>query len=512
MGSDDMASDENGNSSETKINELERLYNTSTEVTTDNLRSILGSSSDFTCRMLLVREKPEIPATLAYIDGLVDSKIINDNILKPLTENDRFDVCGSEAEASTLISTGAVYSASMKLITNMKDLIDDMLTGNAALIFNSEKSAFSFGARNELSRSIAEPTGENVIKGSKDSFIESLRTNTALCRLKVKSPYLEIEELQVGKQTKTKVSVLYIKSIAADKLVDEVKKRLKAIDVDMLLIPGILEEFIVDEKFSTFPQILYTERPDRFCSSLVDGRVGIIIEGMPLAYIVPGTLLQFFQTPDDYSIQFIVGSVLRLIRFMSMFITLVFPGFYICITSFHTEMLPAELAFSIVAAKEGVPFPMFVEVIILLIAFELLVEAGLRLPKTIGQTVSIVGALVVGQAAVEAKILSPATVIVVAITAIASFTLPNQDFSNAIRVWRFILVIFSSIIGMFGLTFGLIFLLYHWCRLESFGVPYLDPFVANEDEQLQDTIFRFPISTMKKRPSGLNTKNKKRME
>ncbi len=507
-----MKADKGNDSSSKTINEVDELYNTSTEVTADNLRSVFGNSSDFSCRMLLIKDKPKIPATLAYIDGLADSKVINDSILKPLTQNRLFDSCRSEAEASALISTGALYSASVKVITNMKDLIDDMLSGNAALIFNSEKTAFVFGAKSELSRAIAEPTGENVIKGSKDSFIENLRTNTTLCRLKVNSPYLEIEEFTVGKQTKTKISMLYMKSIAADKLVNEVRKRIKSIDIDKVLIPGTVEEYIVDDKYSTFPQILYTERPDRFCSSLVDGRVGIIIDGMPLAYIVPGTLLQFFQTPDDYSYQFIVGSALRLLRFIAMFLTLVLPGFYICITTFHTEMLPAELAFSIVASKEGVPFPMFVEVLILLIAFELLVEAGLRLPKTIGQTVSIVGALIVGQAAVEAKILSPATVIVVAMTAIASFTLPNQDFSNAIRLWRFMFVVLSSIIGMFGLTFGLIFLLHHWCSLESFGVPYLDPFVANEDEQLEDTIFRFPINAMKKRPSGLNTKNEKRME
>lgn len=507
-----MKTDEGNKGSEKTINEVDKLYNTSTEVTSDNLRSVFSSSSDFSCRMLLIKDNPEIPATLAYIEGLADSKIINDSILKPLIQNRLFDSCRSEAEASALISTGAVYSSSLKVITNIKDLVDDLLMGNAAIVFNSEKAAFSFGAKSELSRAISEPTGENVIKGAKDSFIENLRTNTALCRLKIGSPYLGIEEFMVGKQTKTIVDMLYMKNTATDKLVNEVRKRIKAIDVDKMLTPGVLEEYIVDEKYTTFPQILYTERPDRFCSSLVDGRVGLIIEGMPLAYIVPGTLLQFFQTPDDYSVQFIIGSVLRLLRFMAMFLTLVLPGFYICITTFHTEMLPAELAFSIVASKEGVPFPMFVEVLILLIAFELLVEAGLRLPKTIGQTVSIVGALVVGQAAVEAKILSPATVIVVAMTAIASFTLPNQDFSNAIRLWRFIFVVLSSIIGMFGLTFGLILLLHHWCRLESFGVPYLDPFVANEDEQLQDTIFRFPISSMKKRPSGLHTKNEKRME
>ncbi|MHB1391685.1 MAG: spore germination protein [Clostridia bacterium] len=507
-----MSPNGNNNASESDFSMQDSLYNTSTEVTIDNVRSMFGSNADFACRSILIRDNPNLPATLAYFDGLVDSKLINDNILKPLAQEEQFDSCKTDIDAIGLISMGKVYLSSMKTRTNMKDLIDDILAGSTAVIFSDAKTAFTFETKGALMRSISEPTGENAIKGAKDSFIEDLRTNTALCRKKINSPYLTIEEILVGKQTKTSIAIIYMKNIVNSKLVDEVRKRLKAIDIDRSLSSGEVEEYIIDAKYSTFPQVMYTERPGKFCVSITDGRVGIIINELPITYIVPGTLLQFIQTPDDYSNQFIVGSVLRFLRFLAMFITLVFPGFYITITTFHPEMIPTELTFSIVASREGVPFPMFVEVIILLIAFELLVEAGLRLPKTIGQTVSIVGALVVGQAAVEAKLVSPATVIVVAITAIASFTMPNQDFSNALRLWRFILVIFSSIIGIFGLAFGLISLLYHWCRMETFGVPYLDPFVSNEDEQLQDTVFRLPMSVMKKRPSGLDPINKKRME
>ncbi len=507
-----MSPNSKEDSSKSDFHKEDRLYNTATEVTSDNLHSMLGKNADFSFRTLLIRDNPILPATLAYIDGLVDSKLINDNILKPLAQEEQFDSCKSDTDAIGLISMGKVYLSSMKVRTNLKDLTDDILTGNTALIFNDSKTAFTFEVKGDLKRAISEPTGENVIKGAKDSFIEDLRTNTALCRRRIKSPYLVVEQLIVGKQTKTPIAMIYQKNITNSALIDEVRQRLNAVDIDRVMAAGTIEEFIVDDKYSTFPQVMYTERPDKFCVSIAEGRVGVIIDGLPITYIIPGTMLQFIQTPDDYSHQFIVGSILRVLRFLAMFITLVLPGFYITITTFHPEMLPTELTFSIVAAKEGVPFPMFVEVIILLIAFELLVEAGLRLPKTIGQTVSIVGALVVGQAAVEAKLLSPATVIIVAITAIAGFTMPNQDFSNALRLWRFIFVILSSIIGMFGLTFGLIFLLYHWCRMETYGVPYLDPFVANEDEQLEDTLFRFPVSLLKKRPSGLNPINKNRME
>jgi spore germination protein KA len=303
-----------------------------------------------------------------------------------------------------------------------------------------------------------------------------------------------------------------MKNIVNDSLVQEVKKRINDIAVDNALTASYFEGFLVDNKNTPFPQIMYTERPDRFCSNLLEGRVGLIIDGMPIAFIAPGTLAQFVQAPEDYSQHFLVSSVIRYTRYTSLFITLLLPAFYISITTFHQEMIPTELTFSIVAAKQGVPFPMFVEVLLMLIAFELLVEAGLRLPFIIGQTVSIVGALVVGQAAVEAKLLSPATVIIVATTAITSFIMPSQDLSNALRLWRFGLAIVSSIIGMYGLTMGLFLLIYQWCKLDTFGVPYLSPFIGDEKIQLQDSLFRLPLTTMKQRPTSLDVKNKQRMK
>ncbi|MGE5633587.1 MAG: spore germination protein [Caulobacteraceae bacterium] len=482
------------------------------EVTTQNLKTILGINTDVIFREVLIRNREDLKVSFIFVDGLVDSKSASDYILKPLMQEERFDLCMTYDEAMKLLEHGVVYNAAMKKREKMEDLLTDLLTGSTVIVFDSEKTAFSFEVKGFDKRGIDEPTGENVIKGAKDSFIEVIRTNTATCRRKIKSPDLVIKEMVVGKQSKTPVALVYLKGIANKKLVDEVKKRLDSINIDRAITSGYIEEFIIDDKYSAFPQVMSTERPDRFCSNISDGRVGLIIDGLPTAFIIPGTLLQFIQAPEDYSQHFLVSSVIRFIRFISMAITLVLPGFYVSATTFHQEMLPTELAFSIVASKEGVPFPMFVEVFLLLIAFELLVEAGLRLPKTIGQTVSIVGALVVGQSAVQAKLVSPATVVIIAVTAIASFTMPNQDLSNALRLWRFGITVLSSIIGIFGMTLGLVLLLYHWCKLETFGVPYLDPLVASEDLQLQDTLFRFPLFTMIKRPKELNPYNKKRME
>lgn len=475
-----------------------------------NLHQVLGSNSDFVYRSLFIDESKTLEVFVAYMDGLANSQLISDYIIKPLMQAESFKQSGSETDAINAIENGAVYYAQTTKRSALNELLNDILSGSAVVIFNKSGIAFSFETKGFDKRPVSEPSIENVIKGAKDAFNETLRVNTATCRRKIKSPNLIIEQTVIGKQTKTTVAVCYMQNIVNPTLVQELKKRLSEIDTDNVLTAGFLEEFIIDNKTSTFPQIQFTERPDRFCINLLDGRAGLIIDGMPIAYIVPGTLLQFVQAPEDYSQHFLVSSAIRYMRLTSMFITLLLPAFFISITNFHQEMIPTELTFSIIASKEGVPFPMFVEVLLMLAAFELLVEAGLRLPQTIGQTVSIVGALVVGQSAVEAKLLSPATVVIIAITAITSFTMPNQDFSNALRLWRFFLAGIACIIGIYGLTMGLVLLLYEWCKMDSFRVPYLSPFVGDEESQLGDTLFRFPLGRMNKRPSSLRTINKTR--
>lgn len=482
------------------------------ELTASNVASVLGINSDVVFREIVVGNNQHLKSMLVYVDGMIDQDTVSNFVIKPLIQEDCFNKCQTQQEAIRTIIDGNVYFAAAKKRDKTGDLLDDVLTGSAAVIFDSVNMAVTFEAKGFQTRSITEPTGENVIKGAKDSFVETIRVNTASCRRKIKSPNLVIEQTIVGKQSKTPVAIVYMKNIANKELVEEVKKRLNNIEIDRALTAGYVEEFIIDNKNSVFPQIQYTERPDKFCTNIVDGRVGIIIDGHPITYIIPATLIMFLQAPEDYAQQYIISSIIRYIRFTAMFVTLLLPGFYVSITTFHLEMIPTELAISIATSKEGVPFPMAVEVFVMLAAFELLVEAGLRLPKPIGQTVSIVGAVVIGQSAVQAKLLSPATVVIIALTAIASFTMPNQDFSNAIRLWRFLLFILGSLIGIFGLTTGLIFLIFHWSQMESYGVPYLTPFVAQENKQLQDTLFRFPLRTMKYRPKALEDTNRRRME
>lgn len=490
----------------------EKMDRNELDLVSENIKGLLGKSNDVKFRDIYINDDKKLKFTLICVDGLINSDSISNYILKPIIQEKVFNEAKSLKEVIKQIDNGKLYFVSQLKVTEFNEAINALLSGTTLLVFDSEKTAIVVDAKGFEKRSVSEPTGENVLKGSKDGFVELLRTNTATCRRKIKSHNLVIEESVVGKQSQTSIATVYMNNITNRNIVEELKKRLNAIEVDKALTTGFIEEFIIDDLNSTFPQVLYTERPDKFCASVIDGRVGLIIDGLPIAYVIPATFFQFLQAPEDYAQHFIVSSLLRVLRLFCLVFTLILPSFYISITSFHQEMFPSELATSVATAKEGVPFPMFIEVILMLGAFEILIEAGLRLPKNIGQAVSIVGALIVGQSAVEAKLLSPATVVVIAITAIASFTMPNQDFSNALRLWRFILVILSSLVGIFGLCMGLLILLYHLCRLESFGVPYLSPFVGSKSNQYQDTIFRLPLKFLKERPLNLGPVNKRSMK
>ena len=492
---------------------IEEFEDNEKEPTMSGLKTILSDSSDVIYQEHYINGNRNMPVTVVYIDGLVNTKQVNDDILKPLTQERILGDVRGFRDLIELIEHGMVYHASRQIRTNLGDVLSDVLNGSVALVFDGEKKAVTFDAKGFEKRGITEPTTENAIKGAKDSFIEVLRVNTALVRRKIRTPYLRIRETVVGRQSRTPVAVIYIENLTNEELVGEVVKRLDRIDVDGVITPGYIEEYIVDKRRTIFQQILNTERTDKFCSNIMDGRVGILIDGMPVAYVVPATVNMFFQAPEDYSYNYIISSFLRLLRYAASLITLLFPAFYVSITTFHQEMIPTVLAVSIIRSKMEVPFPTVTSVFVMLIAFEMLLEAGLRLPRAIGQAVSIIGALVVGQAAAQAKLISPIIIIVIAVTGIAGFIIPNQDMTNGLRIFRMVFVICSSIAGLYGLSLMVIVLVYHLSTIETFGVPYLSPFVANEGKQtVEDTVIRIPLPFMKKRPSSLKTTNKKRQE
>ena len=414
------------------------------------------------------------------------------------------------AQAMERIRKGALYNLGVEKRATMDEAVFDMIGGNCILFFPGEKEVLSFNVGTEEKRSISDPENEPPLKGPRDSFVESVRTNTSLLRRRVRTPDLRIRELLVGRQTVTPVDIVWIEGITNPETVRAVERRVAEIDIDALIATGNLEEYIADDIHTAFPTLAYTERPDRFSAGVVEGRVGLLIDGLPLGWLLPGTLSQFFKTPQDKSQGWMAASALMVLRYLCMLITLFLPAVYIAAVTFHLEMLPTELALSIIAAKQDVPFTTVFEVLLMLVAFEIIQEAGLRLPSSIGQTVSILGGLVVGSAAVEARIVSPAVLIVVAVAGIAGYTMPSQDFAGALRIWRFGLAALASLAGMFGAAIGALLLICHLASLESFGVAYLTPFAANDGEQVEGhAVIRQPLPSVKLRETALKTQNRR---
>jgi spore germination protein KA len=354
---------------------------------------------------------------------------------------------------------------------------------------------------------VEEPQSQTVIRGPKEGFTENIRTNTALIRRKIKSPDLWIINRKIGRQTQTDVSVMYLHGIADEKIVNEILQRLDRIDTDSILESGYIEEFIQDRTFTPFPTITNTERPDAVAGAVLEGKVAILVDGTPFVLIAPITIFKLFQSSEDYYQKHDIATFLRLLRMVSFVISMLLPSLYIAITTFHQQMLPTLLLISLAAQREGVPFPALVEAFAMEITFEVLREAGVRMPRAIGSAISIVGALVLGQAAVQAGLVSAAMVIIVSFTAIASFVAPSISISNSARLLRFGFMILAATLGLFGIIAGMIAVLIHLSGLRSFGIPYLVPVAPFIPSDQKDTLIRVPWWAMKRRPRLINTQN-----
>ena len=413
-------------------------------------------------------------------------------------------------EAFDLMAKGGLYSLAVSERTTADQVIFDLVNGWVALFFPGKDRVLTLMTATEEKRSVSSPENEPDVKGAQDSFVESVRTNTSLVRRRLRAPELRVKEYVVGRQSVTPVDILYIEGIANPELAAEVERRVASIDIDALLMTGNLEQYITDEVNTAFPLTAYTERPDRFCAGLAEGRIGVLADGIPVGWLLPSTVDQFFRTGQDKTSNWMVASALAVLRYVCVLITLFLPGLYVGAVLFHPEMIPVKLALSIIAAKQSVPFPTLAEVLVMLLAFEVLQEAGLRLPSSIGQTVSILGGLVVGTAAVEAKLVSPAVLVVVAIAGIAGYTAPSQDLAGGLRIWRFLLTVLSGIMGLTGLILGAAVLIWRLARLESFGVAYLTPFASNAGKQKQGhVVLRAPLPKTKLREDYLNTGNRR---
>jgi spore germination protein KA len=473
-------------------------YRMENNIEMSSLKKILGKSSDVKLQEIFINGNEKFSATLIYIDGMVNIQYLSDYILKPIAQEVKFGALKNIKEVISLIKGGGVYFPSLSESKNPEVILTEILSGQAALLFEQCDTAIIFDVKGFEKRAITETTNENILSGAKDCFVETLNVNTAMVRRKLKTKHLVIEKAIIGDETNTGVAMIYVEGIAETSLIEDIREKIKNIDILGMLSPGGIEELILDSNYSTFPQLLNTERVDKFCSNVLEGRVGIIIDGFPVGYVLPSLFIQFLQVPENYSENIIVSTLIRILRYGLMILTMAFPGFYISLTSFNVEMIPDNLANAISKYRIGVTFPSFIETILMVIAFEILLEAGNRMPKNIGQAVSVVGALIVGEAAVNAKLVSPSVVIVVALTAIAGFSAPIAGFANALRIWRLIATIASSVLGLVGLIFTAIALLFCLVKIENFGVPYMAPLVSTDGEDMRDVISRPSAKSLKK--------------
>ncbi|WP_417898547.1 spore germination protein [Bacillus haimaensis] len=474
------------------------------------IKHLYGNSSDLVIRKIRSGEDNKLYVGLIYLDGLIDIQMMEDLMaafMFQLKDNQVTDGSLEKEDLAKLIESTSIPIAETTEFHKLHELESAINCGGVAVLIDGLISGLRINACGWKERGVTESSTENVVRGPKESFTETLRTNTSLVRRKIKHASLRIEELQVGKITKTDIAIVHIEGITNEKIVEEVRNRINRIEIDSILESSYIEELIEDKTYTPFPTLYNTERPDVIAAGLLEGRVAILVDGTPFVLLAPALFTHFFQSAEDYYQRWDIATLLRMLRVLAFFVSLLGPSLYIALINFHQEMLPTTLLIDLAAQREGVPFPAVIEALLMEVTLEILREAGLRLPKAIGQTVSIVGALVIGQTAVEAGIVSATMVIVVSITAISNFILPSYSMAISIRILRFAFIIFAATFGLFGIAIGLFFLTLHLCSLRSFGVPFMTPIAPFVNEDQKDTLWRLPTWKRYTRPRLVSKEN-----
>ncbi|WMJ79704.1 spore germination protein [Clostridium sp. MB40-C1] len=467
------------------------------------IKELLQNNSDVVYREFYICNWK---AAFIYIDGMADKVLLDDFVLEPLMEGNR------KIEKIEDIKDKILAVSDIREVNKLSEGINAMLSGDTLMLINGLGAAYVIASRSWPVRGVGEPSGETVIRGAREGFTETIRFNTVLVRRRIRDTRLKVIPKSIGKRSKTDTAMMYIDDIVNQDVLNELNTRLDRIDIDAILDSGYVEQMIEDNRLSPFPQIQSTERPDVVAAALYEGRIAMLVDNSPFAIIVPATLPNLLQSPDDYYQRWLNSSIVRCTRFIAILLAVLLPGLYVAITSFHTSIIPTELAYSIAGSREGVPFPAYIEALIMEISLALLLEAIVRLPKPVGATIGIVGGLIIGQAAVSAGIVSPIMIIIVGITAITEFITPNYSLSFALRIVRFMTIIASAIMGLYGIMIVVLLLLIHLIRLKSFGIPYLAPVVNPNIKDFKDMYVRLPFMFFKERPKYMKTKDKIRQK
>lgn len=479
----------------------------------------------------LLAQNIEYKAFVMYIDGMVDSPVINEFILSPLMMRNRANIFddkqkkfvsekkidnvtlknfkkSKEKNLVDFIYNSLIPQNSVDKVTDFSDVYSAINMGNCMLFVDSLDTAFNLDVKGFKQRSIDSPSNEVVVRGSQEAFVENIRTNTSMIRRLVNNENLVMETLTVGQITKTQVSIGYIKSLANEDLVAEVRYRINNLSVDYLISSGQLEQLIQDSPESLFPQMVATERPDKVSNFLLEGRVVIVVNGSPYVLVAPSVFVDFITSPEDLNLKYQFSNLEKIIRLLAIFLSLLLPGIYIAVTNYHQELIPTELLFTIAAARESVPFPTFVEILLMEVSFELIREAGLRVPTPLGSTIGIVGALILGEAAVSASLVSPVLIIIIAITGICSFSIPDFSLNFTFRIYRFVYIILGYMAGFLGISFGIFIQLAIMCKLKSFGSPYINPYILGKNKRSISSYFIPPIWKRERTSSFVHAQKK----
>lgn len=472
---------------ESNINNIE--ISDSLEVNRKNIENIFSNCSDLVVRELKIANNPVFTAMILYFDNLIKTELIENAVVKKLVD----------ASAEYSYNPGSKeYSKYLFGITDknvykdMSQVVNSILGGNAILLINGIKEALAINISTPPGREVEEPQVENITRGPREGFTEALSIGLALIRKRIKSPNLKVESFTLGRESKTNIAVIYLAHIVNDKIVREVRERLSKIDVDTILGANYITEYITDNPTSPFPSVFTTERPDVVAGKLLEGRIAILVDGSPTAITLPALFVEFLITSEDYYVHFTTATFNRWIRYTCFFISLTLPGIFVATTTFHQELIPTQLLTTFINARAEVPFSALLECLLMLFAYQILREAGIRMPKNVGQAISVIGALILGQSAVEAGLVSTPMVIVVATTAISSYAIPSTDMNEALTIPRLVLLFLGGAFGLLGVVTGMIILAMKLIDQRTFGIPYMIPVAPIIKEDLPDVPMRRP--------------------